>query len=153
MNNYTDDELRELVLLQAKLYYYEGKSLREIAELTGQSHVTVKRNFDVRLKDYSFDLYDKIQEKLLENQPDSIEDENVCKRILTAYHLLVAEDKTIDEIASILNSTYFIIYRDLTKRLQMINKISPKLVTEEMLANVELTFKRHSNENAHPTKK
>ncbi len=129
-----------------------GKSLREIAALTGQSHVTVKRNFDVRLKVYSLSLYYDVQEKLVQNQPETIEDEKVSERVLLAYDLLVNQDKMVIEIAEELNTNEFIIYRDLTKRLPMIHQISPQLVSEEMLKNVELTFKRHSNENAHSTK-
>ena len=152
MNNMNEKQIEELVLLQAKLYLGGGKSLREIAALTGQSHVTVKRNFDVRLKDISLTIYLKVQEKLADNKEDTVEDEKVSERVLLAYDLLVNQDKKVIEIAEELGTTEFIIYRDLTKRLSMIHQISPQLVSKEMLKNVELTFKRHSNENAHSTK-
>lgn len=147
MNNMTEQQIEELVLSQAKMYLGGGKSLREIAKLTNQSHVTVKRNFDVRLKDINLTLYLKVQEKLADNREDTVEDEKISARVLTAYNLLVNENKTIIEIAEELGSTEFTIYRDLTKRLVLMVKIAPQLVTIEMVDNVKNVLRQHSLDN------
>lgn len=147
MNNMTEQQIEELVLSQAKMYLGGGKSLREIAKLTNQSHVTVKRNFDVRLKDINLTLYLKVQEKLADNREDTVEDEKISARVLTAYNLFVNENKTIIEIAEELGSTEFTIYRDLTKRLVLMVKIAPQLVTIEMVDNVKNVLRQHSLDN------
>ena len=46
----SNEDEKELVLRQAKMYLGGGKSLREIARENGQSHVTVIRNLLVKLK-------------------------------------------------------------------------------------------------------
>lgn len=148
MSSYEEEQIKELVISQAKMYLGGGKSLREIAELTNQSHVTVKRNFDVRLKDYDLNLYLMVQEKLVENRAETVEDEKISERVLAAYKLLVNENKTIIEIAEELGATEFIIYRDLTKRLSMMVKIAPQLVTVEMVENVKNVLRQHSLDNS-----
>lgn len=150
MINYEED--KALVLRQANMYL-GGGSLRQIANATGVSHVTVKRNFDVKLQYYNLETYYKVQEKLIDNRPATIDDEKVIKRVMEAYELLVNQDKTVIEIADSLGTTPFTIYRDLTKRLAMLKEIAPKLVTEEMLVNVSEALSRHSVNNSPMIKK
>ena len=52
------------------------------------------------------------------------------------------------KIAEELGATEFIIYRDLTKRLSMMVKIAPQLVTVEMVENVKNVLRQHSLDNS-----
>lgn len=151
MSSYDDE--KELVLRQAQMYLGGGKSLREIAKETGQSHVTVRRNLLVKLKEYNLALALEAEEKLDSNKEKTVNDEEISKRVLAAYDLLVNKNMAINEIAESLGSTEFTIYRDLKKRLPMILKISPKLVTQEMVDNVEKTLAQHSIDNSPMIKK
>lgn len=79
---------------------------------------------------------DKLSNKR-DNAPTSIENPEVLTRILHAYRLLIEEGRNLTEIAGILNTVEFTIFCDLTKRLPLLNKIKPNLVTEEMVNNVK----------------
>lgn len=72
-------------------------------------------------------------EKLEYNKEKSIEDEEVRTRILDAYELLVLKNKTVSEIAADLGTTDNIIYRDLSERLQELNKVAPDIITNDMV--------------------
>ena len=87
-------------------------------------------------------------EKINGNKEKSVEDENVRKRVLEAYQLLVTKNYTISEIATKLSTTESIICRDLTYRLKQLNKIAPEIVTDEMVRKSLETLKNHSLVNS-----
>lgn len=144
---------KELVLRQTKMYLEDGKSLREIAKETGQSHVTVRRNLLVKLKEYNRALALEAVEKLESNTEKTVNDEEISKRVLEAYDLLVNKNMTMVQIAEALGSTEFTIYRDLKRRLPMMMKIFPKIVKQEMVDNVEKILAQHSIDNSPIIKK
>ena len=137
------EEEKSYIINQADLYL-SGKSLREIAEIIGKSHITVRNNLTNKLKYADASKYEKVMEKILDNKEKTIEDETVRLRVLEAYRLLVEEGKTISEIATILDSTENTIYRDLTKRLKELSEIAPRVVTKDMVKFVNETLKVHS---------
>lgn len=149
----SNDDEKELVLRQTKMYLEGGKSLREIAKETGQSHVTVRRNLLVKLKEYNRALALEAVEKLESNTEKTVNDEEISKRVLEAYDLLVNKNMTIVQIAEALGSTEFTIYRDLKRRLPMMMKLFPKIVKQEMVDNVEKILAQHSIDNSPIIKK
>lgn len=143
----------EVIVDQAKLYL-SGMSFRKIAEIYRISHVTVRDNLLVKLKKISpslrgadADLYDQVVAASKGNQAKKIDDAEIQSRILQAYDLLVNENLPVKEIAKRLNTTEFIIYRDLTKRLEMLNKLNASLVTPQMLETAAAVLSKHSNDN------
>lgn len=139
------DSDKNLILEQANLYL-AGNSFREIASKYGVSQVTVKNNLTKRLKAIDEELYNKVIKRVDEQTP-KVDNE----RILTAYHLLVDEDKTVLEIVDEMNKsrsvdnlvTEFMIYRDLTVRLLKLHKNLPDLVNLDMIEKVKNTLERH----------
>ena len=142
----TEEEKKEFLLNQADMYL-SGMSYRQIAKVVGQSYVTVRDNITVKIKNIAPKKYEEVMKKIEENKEKSIDDALVRERILEAYRLLVAENKTVIEIADILGTTEFTIYRDLTKRLKELNSIAPEIVSDEMLTKVASTLKKHSSDN------
>ena len=80
------DEEEKSCITQANLYL-EGKSLREIAEISGISHISVRYNLTKKLKEIDPAKYELVMEKINGNKEKSIEDENVKKEfwMLTNY--------------------------------------------------------------------
>ncbi len=142
----TEEEKKEFLLNQADMYL-SGMSYRQIAKVVGQSYVTVRNNITVKIKNIAPKKYEEVMKKIEENKEKSIDDALVRERILEAYRLLVAENKTVIEIVDILGTTEFTIYRDLTKRLKELNSIAPEIVSDEMLTKVASTLKKHSSDN------
>ena len=138
------EEEKQYIINQADMYL-SGMSYRQIAKEVGQSHVTVRTNIIERLRKINLEKYYKVLEKVEENKEKTVNDSEVRKRILTSYKLLTEENKTIIEIANILGTTEFTIYRDLTKRLKELNEIAPDIVQSEMVKRVERILKEHSH--------
>ena len=133
------EEEKNYIIRQADMYL-SGMSYRQIAKIVGQSHVTVRTNITERLKKVAPEKYYEV----LENTEKTVKDCEVRERILTSYKLLT-ENKTIVDIANILGTTEFTIYRDLTKRLIELSEIAPEIVTEEMVKIAERILKEHSH--------
>ena len=127
--------------------YLNGLSLRQISSEVGLSHVSVYHHLTRDLQKYNVILFDKVAAKLEENQPKSIKDPAICQRVLRAYRALVLENKTIDEIASEFKEPFFVIYRDLTTRLNALHKVAPETVTKEMIETSENILSQHSMAN------
>ena len=142
----SEEERKEFLLKQADMYL-SGMSYRQIAKEVGQSYVTVRDNITTKIRYVDANKYSKVLSKIEANKEKSIDDASVRERVLEAYRLLTEENKTVVEIAKILGATEFIIYRDLTKRLKMLNETAPEIVSEEMLKNVKKTLENHSAEN------
>lgn len=140
------EEEKNYIIRQADMYIY-GKSLREIAEIIGKSHITVRNNLTKKLRYADAIKYKIVMEKLEYNKEKSIEDEEVRTRILDAYELLVLKNKTVSEIAADLGTTDNIIYRDLSERLQELNKVAPDIITNDMVKKVAETLRNHSIRN------
>ena len=88
------EEEKSYIINQADLYL-SGKSLREIAEIIGKSHITVRNNLTNKLKYADAIKYEKVMEKILDNKEKTIENETVRLRVLEAYRLLVEEGKIV----------------------------------------------------------
>ena len=103
------EEEKNYIIRQADMYL-RGMSYRQIAKIVGQSHVTVRTNITERLKKVAPEKYYEVLEKIEENTEKTVKDSEVRERILTSYKLLT-ENKTIVDIANILGTTEFTIYR------------------------------------------
>lgn len=88
------EEEKSYIINQADLYL-SGKSLREIAEIIGKSHITVRNNLTNKLKYADASKYEKVMEKILDNKEKTIEDETVRLRVLEAYRLLVEGERIL----------------------------------------------------------
>ncbi len=138
-----DEEFKNFLINQANMYL-DGMSFREIAKEVGQSHVTVRDNITNKIRDVAPDVYRKVQEKIEANSEKTIKDSEVRNRVLASYKLLVEENKTISEIATLLETTENVIYRDLTSRLGMLHEEYPELVTSTMLEKTKIVLQKHS---------
>ncbi len=127
--------------------YLEGLSLRHIGEKLSVSHITV-RNILNSIEFIDPSLFILIRNKMEENKPDSLEKPEVLKRVLVVLDLFLNYDMTVIEIANKLNSTEFIIYRDLTARLPHINEYTDQKVTNEVFESVLNKLKIHSMNNS-----
>ena len=142
-----DEEFKNFLINQANMYL-DGMSFREIAKEVGQSHVTVRDNITNKIKDVAPDVYWKVQEKIEANSEKTIKDSDVRNRVLASYKLLVEENKTITEIATFLETTENVIYRDLTSRLGMLHEEYPELVAdfENLCAYYHSTYVKNHRE-------
>lgn len=104
------------------------------------SNVTVHTYLNKRLKEIDFVRYQQVREILEGNSPESILDAEVRKRIYQAVALLLQGD-TISQIAIKLNSTFDIIYDDITSRFFKLEK------DMELLSRVRIILKEHSRNN------
>lgn len=140
---------REELLNQANLYL-QGYSYRDIAKIYGVSHITIRNNLIKRLKEIDLRLYYEVLDKISLNTEKNITDENVRRRVLESYKLLVLSDLEVREIASIMQVEEFVTYRDLTKRLNDLHNFAPNIVTDEMLEKARFTLRRHALDNIDP---
>ena len=135
-------------IINAAYLYLDGISLRKIAEKLNFSHVTIHYNLTKTLKDLDYELWSNVNEKLYAKKiANSIDDENVIKRILIAYKLLIANNLTVKEIALSLNESEFTIYRDLTKRLSLLVQKYPDKFSIYMVNDVQRRLTEHSFDN------
>lgn len=104
------------------------------------SNATVHTYLNKRLKEIDFVRYQQVREILEGNSPESILDAEVRKRIYQAVALLLQGD-TISQIAIKLNSTFDIIYDDITSRFFKLEKDT------ELLSRVRIILKEHSRNN------
>ena len=142
VDDYGNKDIEKMV----NLYIYEDYSLRKLAEVYGVSHYTVK-NIMLKCRDFNLDLYDKLMESFSEKKEKTLKDESVRIRVLSAVKILLADDKTVKEIADILGSTEFTIYRDLTVRFPKINKYIESKLSDEYFILVKERLRKHSIDN------
>ena len=129
--------------------YLDGHSLRGLAKMFNLSHVTVRSNL-LSIHKVNLALYHEVLDAMEQRQPDSLKKQNVRNRVILAYQKFLNEDKTVIQIAEELVSTEFIIYRDLTVRLPIINNyIEDKIPTSEIKRVFE-QLKRHALNNLTP---
>ena len=144
------DERKELILSVSKYALLTGFSTRKLATVFHVSNVTIHSMLTSQLqrlceedknKEY-FQLYNEVQDLLNSNKALSIDDDKIKTRVLTAAKLLI-QGKKISEIAEILESSFYTIYRDLKVRLSKIKDIDSSLiikVNEIMARNRELNL-------------
>ncbi len=140
------EEEKNFLLKQADMYL-SGMSFRQISKEVGQSHVTVRDNITSKIKNIDPNKYDEVIKKIFDNSEKTIKDDEVRERILEAYKLLTEENMTVVEIANSLKTTEFTIYRDLTKRLKMLNEAAPQVVTFEMVTKAAAALQKHQLDN------
>ena len=117
-----------------------GESTRNIAKYFSTTQFKIS---NVTVKDY-LERYKKryrrfaaiIDEQTKENTPETINDPNVVKRVLQFAKLIIS-GFTIEEISKKTNTEYWVVYRDLKKRLPLLDKnLSSKI--DEILNNRSL---------------
>ena len=127
--------------------YLDGYSLREIAKKVNLSHVTIHKYLREKLVQYDPLLASEVMEEMSKNTPKSIYNEEVTKRVLESYFMLVNDGKTLAEIAMAKNVSIMVTTRDLTKRLLMLHQIAPSVVTKQMVSRAAEVLSEHSLEN------
>jgi len=129
------DERKELILAVAKYTVLTGFSTRKVASVFHLSNFTIHSILTNQLErlceetkmQEHLNLYKEVQETLKSNKALSIDDNNIKTRVLEATRLLL-QGKKVGEIAEILNSSFYTIYRDLIVRLPKIKDIEEELV-------------------------
>ena len=81
---------------------------------------------------------EKLECVISENKEKTVTDEIIKKRVLNNAKL-VLEGNTIEEVANITKTDYWVVYRDLTVRLKQIN--------EKLYINIEKVFYNRSINN------
>ena len=110
-------------------------SLRKFCEMYCLfSHVTLREKFLDVLPFVNKDTYMKVMDKLERKRAKNVKEDYEAKlRVLTAIKLLLEQDLTVPQIANALNSTEMTIYRDLTRRIDLIEEITPDIKKEVLL--------------------
>lgn len=121
-----DKEALEIRIKEVAEYIIKtGFSYRKVASKFGISVYTVS-DYCKRYKKM-YPEKSKVLDKIInKNKSKSVDNKDIRKRVL--YHTrLILEGKTIEEVVEITKNDYWLIYRDLTKRLE---KIDEKLFAE-----------------------
>ena len=131
------EERQELILSVAKYAVLTGLSTRKLASVFHVSNFTIhsiltnqlERLCNETKKQEHFELYNEVQEVLKANKAFTVDDINIKTRILMAAKLLI-QGKKVSEIAEILESSFYTIYRDLTVRLPRVMGVDESLVIQ-----------------------
>lgn len=154
----SEEELKEKILMIADYIIDNKASLRAAAKYASDngfkiSHVSVHYLLQNKLMELDKNRYEKVMAIINEHLPKSIEDDEVKSRVNAATSLLL-QDFTIEEIAERLNSTFDIIYDDLTNRLPKLDSKKADLVKSRLekhrLKNLERA-KNKANDANKPT--
>lgn len=134
-------------LVEIANMYLSGSSLREIAGCYDKSHITIRNDLVNRLSDYNPKLYNEVRNAMEERLPDSLKKETVQNRVLRVISLYIEENLTVSQIAENIESTEFIVYRDLTIRAKNINKFVPGIFSEDDIKKIDETLENHKISN------
>lgn len=159
--NLKDDEERNKRVLEVAEYVIKtGASTRQTAKYFTEnkysiSNATVNDYLRNRLPKLNKELAIEVDKILKANTPKTVEVVEVRKRIYQAVSLLF-QDYTISEIAKELNSTFDIIYDDLTIRLpkiedrpDVLKRVREFLSSKDssISEDVKSVLQRHKTEN------
>lgn len=119
----------------AELFLNSSLSLRGFSDLyCSFSHVTLREKFLNVLPFVDKEIYNAVREKLESKRAKKITEDNEAKiRTLTAIKMLLERNLTVGEIAAELNTTEMTIYRDLTRRIDLIEEVNPNLKRQILL--------------------
>lgn len=127
--------------------YLSGMSLRAIGELEGKSHVSIRNDLVKTLKNADLSLYYEVINSMESRHPDSLKKEIVRERVVQSINLFLTGNYTVIDIAQMLGTTEFVIYRDLTLRIHDINKYIPNFVSLSNIEKIELICTEHRFQN------
>lgn len=113
------DELEKKIISVAEHIIETGDSYRKTAKKFGISAPTVLSYCKKYKKMYPIKA-NLLDEQINKNKEETIERDEVKQRVLENTKLLL-NGKTIEEIAVQTNTDYWIVYRDLTVRLKMLD--------------------------------
>lgn len=122
MSKFTDEERIEKVKEVADYIIATGDSTRNAAKAFNISNATVSTWMSDLLKKIDYEKYCLVKEKLAENTPKTVEDDEIRNRVLDAANLII-HGFTVEEIAKKMNVTTNIINEDLQTRLSRISTI------------------------------
>ena len=142
-----DEEREERVLLVGEYVKETGASTRKTAEYFTKTYFPIS-NYTVsdyckrhmKMKPSEVEL---LKDKIDLNTAKSINDEAIRERVIRNADLLLSS-LSINEIVSLTNVSFWTIYRDLTKRLQIVDNTKYNLVKELLID--------HSKENLNHAK-
>lgn len=142
-----DEEREERVLLVGEYVKETGASTRKTAEYFTKTYFPIS-NYTVsdyckrymKMKPSEVEL---LKDKIDLNTAKSINDEAIRERVIRNADLLLS-GLSINEIVSLTNVSFWTIYRDLTKRLQIVDNTKYNLVKELLID--------HSKENLNHAK-
>lgn len=118
-------------------------SYRKTAKIFGISVATVS-DYCKRFEKLKPQRYQELKKVIDSNTEPTIKDENVKKRVLENARLIV-EGKTLEEISSDTGVEYWTVYRDITKRLEKVDK--------ELFEQVSIILKSRTIANLNRGKK
>lgn len=130
-------ELERKVIEVCEYIISTGDSYRKTAKIFGISAATVK-DYCERFSKLKPIRYEKLKKVIDFNTESTIKDENVKKRVLENARSIV-EGKTLEEISSDTGVEYWTVYRDITKRLEKVDK--------ELFEQVSIILKSRTRAN------
>lgn len=146
-NNYKSIDMH---IMLGRLYLStepKKHSLRDLGKMLGVSHVVIRENL-LALQNIDRGLYLDVIDEMERRQPDSLKKDEVKKRVLQVISMFSKGDMTVVQIAGELDTTEFVVYRDLTVRAPKINDyITDMKVQQSLLDNIPLILEKHSKEN------
>ena len=147
--NIKDEEERIRRIMVVYNYYIKTNlSTRKLAEIISEnefkiSNVTVNEYLKKAIELISESEKKELQLALEERKNDTIDNPVVRERVLNAAKLYL-DGAYIEDIAEILNSTYFQIYRDLKCRLSKIDDVLYKKVCKQASINNNVGLKNNN---------
>ena len=128
----------------ARHFLISNLSLRNFCDMyCSFSHVTLRDKFLNILPFINDQLYKEIKNRLEFKRAKKVTEDNEAKiRVLKAIKLLIEKNLTVSQIAEELNTTEMTIYRDLTRRIDMIDEINSNLKKQ-----ILLRLQEHKNNN------
>lgn len=147
--NIKDEEERiRRIMIVYNYYIKTNLSTRKLAEIISEnefkiSNVTVNEYLKKAIELISESEKKELQLALEERKNDTIDNPDVRERVLNAAKLYL-DGAYIEDIAEVLNSTYFQIYRDLKCRLSKIDNDLYKKVCKQASINNNVGLKNNN---------
>ena len=124
-------------------YLTEGASYRNVAPSYGVSYVTIKSWLDKYLPQIDADLCKLVRTAAESRKEKTVDDPEVRERVSKAVALMVNGNLTVVQIAEALETTEWVIYNDLVRRLPQIKGLG-----DSYYQAVRETLSNHSMVNS-----
>lgn len=138
----SDEERQKRIIMVGEYVKETGQSTRKTAEHFTKTYFNISNatvsNYCVRYMKLRPDEVDELRGKINENTPKKIDDSIIAKRVLENAKLFLS-GLTVSQIAEFNHQDFWSVYRDLTKRL--------KLLDREIYEEVALALAENSSRN------
>lgn len=141
-SNFSDEEREERIIIVGEFFINNPTvSIREATAYfnTNLFKISIATVHDYlnRYKIIVNNKRDEIEEHMNNNKPLTVENAEVRKRVSLVSNMYLYEGYTVEQISEILNKSFFTIYRDLTKRLKIVDEELYDLVKSRMKDKIQ----------------